>query len=80
MIIDCDTCAVRDVACGDCVMSVLLGPRTDSVELDSAEQTAIGALIGGGLLPPLRLVRTLTSGPSSSSTPGTAPPHRSAIA
>ena len=25
MIIDCDTCAVRDVACHDCVVGVLLG-------------------------------------------------------
>lgn len=26
MIIDCDRCAVRDIACGDCVIGVLLGP------------------------------------------------------
>jgi len=26
MIIDCDTCVMRDLACGDCVVSVLLGP------------------------------------------------------
>jgi hypothetical protein len=58
MIIDCDTCAVRDLACGDCVMTVLLGPRPGSVELDSAEQQALGALAGGGLLPPLRLVQS----------------------
>jgi predicted small lipoprotein YifL len=25
MVIDCDTCAVRGPACGDCVVSVLLG-------------------------------------------------------
>lgn len=56
MLIDCDTCAVRDVSCGDCVMTVLLGPRSGSVELDSAEQRALGMLAGGGLLPPLRLV------------------------
>jgi hypothetical protein len=30
MIIDCDTCVVRDVACDDCVISVLLGsPRLE---------------------------------------------------
>jgi hypothetical protein len=30
MIIDCDTCVVRDVACGDCVISVLLAnPRLE---------------------------------------------------
>jgi hypothetical protein len=58
MLIDCDTCAVRDVHCGDCVMTVLLGGRDGSVELDSAEQAALGALASGGLLPPLRLVPT----------------------
>jgi hypothetical protein len=26
MIIDCGTCAARDLACADCVVSVLLGP------------------------------------------------------
>lgn len=26
MIIDCDSCAVRGQACGDCVIGVLLGP------------------------------------------------------
>jgi hypothetical protein len=62
MLIDCHTCAVRDISCGDCVMTVLLGPRTGSVELDSAEQLALGLLAGGGLLPPLRLVPTKISG------------------
>jgi hypothetical protein len=56
MLIDCDTCAVRDIQCGDCVMTVLLGSGSGSVELDSAEQDALGALASGGLLPPLRRV------------------------
>jgi hypothetical protein len=57
MLIDCETCAVRDIACGDCVVSVLLsGERHAALELDSSEQDALGALASGGLLPPLRLV------------------------
>jgi hypothetical protein len=28
MLIDCDTCVVRDVACHDCVVGVLLGTPT----------------------------------------------------
>lgn len=56
MLIDCDSCVVRDLACGDCVVSAILGREPGSVELDSAEQQALGALAGGGLLPPLRLV------------------------
>jgi hypothetical protein len=58
MLIDCDSCAARDLACGDCVVNVLLGPRSSGIELDSAEQDALGALASGGLLPPLRLVPT----------------------
>jgi hypothetical protein len=62
MLIDCDSCAARDISCGDCVVAVLLGPRQGSVELDSAEQDALGALASGGLLPPLRLVSTRPPG------------------
>jgi len=58
MLIDCDTCAARDIACGDCVVAVLLGPRARGLELDSAEQSALGVFASGGLLPPLRLVPT----------------------
>ncbi|MFP5335625.1 MAG: hypothetical protein ACLGIV_09950 [Actinomycetes bacterium] len=58
MLIDCDTCEVRNVACSDCVVSVLLGqPAPDvPVELDDTERTAIGVLARSGLVPPLRLV------------------------
>jgi hypothetical protein len=57
MLIDCDTCVARDVACGDCVMTVLLGPPSVRVDLDAEEQAAIDSLAGAGLVPPLRLVR-----------------------
>jgi hypothetical protein len=64
MMIDCDTCAVRGPACGDCVVTVLLGGPpavtdgdvTTAVELDGAEQAAIAVLADSGLVPPLRLV------------------------
>lgn len=60
MLIDCDTCAVRGPACGDCVVTVLLGAPPggsgDAVELDGAEQAAIAVLAGSGLVPPLRLL------------------------
>ena len=53
MIIDCDSCAVRGLECGDCVVTVLLlGPA----ELDRREQAAIAVLAEAGMLPPLRLV------------------------
>jgi hypothetical protein len=64
MIIDCDACAVRDLACGDCVVTVLLGtpaaqvpsPVRHPVDLDGREQAAIAVLAESGLVPPLRLV------------------------
>ena len=53
MIIDCDSCAVRGLECGDCVVTVLLrGPA----DLDAREQAAIAVLAEAGMLPPLRLV------------------------
>jgi len=57
VLIDCDTCEVRGLACGDCVVSVLLGPPPE-LELDAAEQHALDVLAGSGLVPPLRLVPT----------------------
>ena len=58
MRVDCDFCQVRGPqACGDCVVTVLLGEPPEGVVLDPDEQRAIGALAAGGLVPPLRLVR-----------------------
>lgn len=55
MLIDCDSCAVRPRACGDCVVSVLIGPPSDG-HLVAEEQRVIGLLSESGLVPPLRLV------------------------
>ena len=57
MNIDCDSCAARGPACGDCVVTVLLGAPPEGVQLDPAEQVAIGVLADTGLVPPLRLRR-----------------------
>ena len=56
MIIDCDTCQVRDIACADCVVTVLLGAPPE-VEIGREEQSALAVLADSGLVPPLRLVR-----------------------
>jgi len=56
MIVDCDRCEVRGQACGDCVITVLLGPAPGNVRFDATEQRAIDALAGAGLIPRLRLV------------------------
>ena len=58
--IDCDTCLVRDLACHDCVVTVLLGPPPEQLADD--QEAALAVLAGSGLVPPLRLV-TPMSGP-----------------
>ena len=56
MLIDCDECRVRGPACGDCVVTVLLGAPPDGVHLDPEERDALEVLAASGLVPPLRLV------------------------
>lgn len=52
MIIDCGSCAMANIACGDCVVSVMLG----APEMPESHVAAIEVLAAGGLVPPLRLV------------------------
>ena len=56
MHIDCDSCAVRGLACGDCVISVLLGAPPEGVFVDEEQRVALAVLADRGLVPPLRLV------------------------
>ena len=70
MLIDCDGCAMRDLACGDCVVTVLLGAPPGVLEVDDGERQALDVLADSGLVPRLRLVPV---GP-----PGATPPRRSA--
>jgi hypothetical protein len=57
VLIDCDSCEVRGLACGDCVVTALLGAPPEGVLLDAEERRALDVLAGSGLVPPLRLVR-----------------------
>lgn len=88
MLIDCDTCVVRDVACDDCVVGVLLGtptvPTADPpheprepggplpLEFGPVEQRALEVLADHGLIPRLRLVAP----PARPDVPGGAAPAR----
>jgi hypothetical protein len=51
--IDCDRCLARPAACGDCIVTVLLGPVGTVGE---QERAAFAVLADSGLVPPLRLV------------------------
>ncbi len=53
VIIDCDDCAVRGAACGDCVVGVLLGVPASLLD---DERAALETLADAGLAPRLRLV------------------------
>jgi hypothetical protein len=56
VLIDCDGCAMRDLACGDCVVTVLLGGPPGVVDMDEQEAAALDVLADSGLVPRLRLV------------------------
>jgi hypothetical protein len=57
VLIDCETCLAPADACHDCVVSAILGRQPpEPIELDEAEQAAIGNLAYAGLVPPLRLM------------------------
>lgn len=61
VVVDCDRCVVRGpTACGDCVVTVLLGGPPDGVELDADEKAALDVLADAGVVPPLRLVTPVT--------------------
>lgn len=79
MLIDCDRCEARGLACSDCVVSVLLGMPEHGADLDGAEQRAIGVLAEAGLVPPLRLVvDASTPDPDDETAPRNLPGARSA--
>jgi hypothetical protein len=56
MIVDCDRCQVRGLACQDCVITVLLGAPPSGVELDGTERLALDTLAEAGMVPHLQLV------------------------
>ena len=59
MLIDCDTCIIRGHGCRDCVVTVILNNPAPILDLDPAEEDAVGVLSAAGLVPPLRLVPVL---------------------
>jgi hypothetical protein len=54
MLIDCQTCAMRDLACGECVVTMLLGPIPQSLEV---HRSALTVLAEAGIVAPLRLIK-----------------------
>jgi len=52
--VDCHGCTARPTACGDCVVTYLLGSAPQGVELDSDQQVALENLAHAGLVPALK--------------------------
>ena len=50
MIIDCDTCTMRDLACKECVVSFLI----DTPSIEAEDSRVIDLLASRGMIPPLR--------------------------
>lgn len=57
MKIDCTTCPVRDIACDDCVVTLLLAIPSVDHQLDEVEATALELLADSGLVPRLQIVQ-----------------------
>ncbi|CAN2205924.1 hypothetical protein MCEORE3_00868 [Candidatus Nanopelagicaceae bacterium] len=59
MIITCDSCAVRDIGCNDCVLTFLLSTpkkdqRSEICEIPDTTAEAIDLLSSRGIVRPLR--------------------------
>ncbi len=61
MVIDCDRCEARGLACRNCAVTVIVaegpageGPAGEGTELGPAELRALTALANAGMIPPLR--------------------------
>jgi hypothetical protein len=55
---------MRDLACADCVVTVLLGAPPGALEVDEGERQALDVLADSGLVPRLQLVPLGLPGPT----------------
>jgi hypothetical protein len=56
VLVECDTCRVRDRECGQCVVTALLGaPSRGAVDIGERESRALALLARAGMVAPLRL-------------------------
>jgi hypothetical protein len=52
VIIDCTACPVRELQCGDCMVTALLEPPTADLPLDPSERAAVTLFVASGLVAP----------------------------
>jgi hypothetical protein len=73
MLADCDRCALRDIACAECVITVLPDGQAG---LGDDERRALHVLAAAGLVPPLRFRPAGAAGPVNAARPGAGPGPR----
>jgi len=56
MIISCDTCAVKDIGCEDCILTFFISKKSEAVlcEIPDSTAGAIELLSSRGIVRPLR--------------------------
>ncbi len=52
MIIECQSCPVRDLHCADCMVTAMLVPQGTQLPLDAAERAAVTRFVDSGLVSP----------------------------
>jgi hypothetical protein len=56
VLVECDTCELREKECGRCVVTALLGvPSPGAVDIGEREGRALALLARAGMVAPLRL-------------------------
>ena len=55
MKLDCGSCTQRDIACGDCVVSLFLSLPQGQASLNEEEIAAVEVMADAGLVPHLRM-------------------------
>lgn len=55
MKLDCGSCTQRDIACGDCVVSLFLSLPQGEASLNDDEIAAVEVMAEAGLVPHLRM-------------------------
>ena len=50
MIIECQSCPVRDLHCADCMVTALLTPQGAQLPLDASERAVVTRFVEAGLV------------------------------
>jgi hypothetical protein len=63
MLIDCESCEVREIACGGCVVTTLLGGTGGGFEIDEGERRTLELLAAIPCIPAIPGIPVRASAP-----------------